>query len=153
MVGILSEAIISGAITNHLKNIIIIKLNAIRVKRFVSVKQKLTIKENKNKIDVYDEKLFNILKGLLDTDGSNKNELVFDSTSYKLIEAVRYLCMRLGVLTSGYIRDRRGQSHETQNGVIENKKISYCLRIPKTKEICELMNIQYNENQFFKFIN
>jgi len=98
------------------------------------------------------EKAKFILKGLLDTDGCNKNELTFDSTSYHLIEAVRYLCMRLGVLTSGYIRDRRGQSHETARGTIENKKIAYCLRIPKTKEICELMNIEYNEKQFFKFM-
>jgi ribonucleoside-diphosphate reductase alpha chain len=98
------------------------------------------------------EKAKYILKGLLDTDGSNKNELVFDSTSYQLIESVRYLAMRMGVLTSGYIRDRRGEFHETENGIIENKKISYCLRIPKTKEICELMNTTYNEKQFFKFM-
>jgi ribonucleoside-diphosphate reductase alpha subunit len=93
-----------------------------------------------------------ILKGLLDTDGCKGNELVFDSTSYHLIEAVRYLCLKLGVLTSGYIRDRIGESHDTVNGVIENKKISYCLRIPKTKDICELMEIEYNEKQFFKFM-
>jgi len=93
-----------------------------------------------------------ILKGLLDTDGCKGNELVFDSTSYHLIEAVRYLCLKLGVLTSGYIRDRIGESHDTVNGVIENKKIGYCLRIPKTKDICELMEIEYNEKQFFKFM-
>lgn len=93
-----------------------------------------------------------ILKGLIDTDGCNKNELTFDSTSYQLIESVRYLCMKLGVLTSGYIRDRRGESHETARGKIENKKIAYCLRIPKTREICDLMNITYDEKQFFKFM-
>ena len=93
-----------------------------------------------------------ILKGLLDTDGCKKGELVFDSTSYNLIESVRYLCLKLGVLTSGYIRDRIGETHDTVNGVIENKKISYCLRIPKTREICELMEIEYNEKQFFKFM-
>lgn len=98
------------------------------------------------------EKSKHILKGLLDTDGCSKGELVFDSTSYNLIESVRFLTMKLGVLTSGYIRDRVGQSHETDHGTIENKKISYCLRIPKTPEICDLMKIQYDEKQFFKFM-
>jgi len=99
------------------------------------------------------EKSKQILKGLLDTDGCNKRELVFDSTSLNLIECVRFLCMKLGALTSGYVRNRIGEKHETERGTIENKKISYCLRIPKTREICELMNMEYNESkQFFKFL-
>jgi len=102
------------------------------------------------------EKSKNILKGLIDTDGcisTNKStEIVFDSTSINLIESVRFLCMRMGVLTSGYIRDRVGESHETKRGIIENKRISYCLRIPKTREICDLLNIEYNDKNFFKFM-
>lgn len=98
------------------------------------------------------EKAKYILKGLLDTDSCNNKELTFDSTSYQLIESVRYLCMRMGALTSGYVRDRRGDVHETAIGKIENKKIAYCLRIPKTREICELMEIEYNEKQLFKFM-
>jgi len=106
------------------------------------------------------EKAKYILKGLIDTDGclglgeqkGKTGELVFDSTSINLIESVRFLCMRLGVLTSGYIRDRVGESHETARGIIENKKISYCLRIPKTQEICELIGFAFNEGQFFKFM-
>ena len=102
------------------------------------------------------EKSKNILKGLIDTDGcisTNKStEIVFDSTSINLIESVRFLCMRMGVLTSGYIRDRVGEFHETKRGIIENKRISYCLRIPKTREICDLLNIEYNDKNFFKFM-
>jgi ribonucleotide reductase alpha subunit len=92
-----------------------------------------------------------ILKGLLETDGCNHNELVFDNTSRNLIESARFMCLRLGVLTSGYIRNRIGETHETDKGSITNKKISYCLRIPKTQEICELMNISHNDKQFYKF--
>lgn len=92
-----------------------------------------------------------ILKGLLDTDGSSDKELVFDNTSRNLIESARFICLKMGLLTSGYIRDRVGESHMTQKGIITNKKISYCLRIPKIKEICELINIPYDDNQFFKF--
>ena len=94
-----------------------------------------------------------ILKGLLETDGCNgPKELVFDNTSLNLIESVRFICMRMGILTSGYVRDRVGEKHETAKGVIENKQISYTLRIPKTKEICELMDIEYDNKQFFKFM-
>jgi ribonucleotide reductase alpha subunit len=95
-----------------------------------------------------------ILKGLLETDGSyGKKELVFDNTSLNLIECVRFMCMKLGALTSGYVRDRVGEKHETSRGIIENKKISYTLRVPRTKEICELMNVEYDdEKQFFKFL-
>lgn len=93
-----------------------------------------------------------ILKGLLQTDGCNGKELVFDNTSENLIESVRFICLKMGILTSGYIRDRVGESHETEKGIITNKQISYCLRIPKTQSICELMDIQYDNAQFFKFL-
>lgn len=98
------------------------------------------------------EKSKYILKGLLDTDGCLKDELVFDSTSYNLIECARFLAMKMGVLTSGYIRNRIGESHETACGTIENKKNIYVLRVPKTAEICDLMNLEYNDKQFFKFM-
>ena len=93
-----------------------------------------------------------ILKGLIDTDGCNNKELCFDSTSRNLIESVRFICLKLGILTSGYIRDRVGESHTTSAGnLIINQKISYCLRIPKTQTICELIEIEYDDKQFFKF--
>jgi len=98
------------------------------------------------------EKSKYIIKGLIDTDGCIGNELVFDSTSRNLIESVRFLCLKLGLLTSGYERNRIGQTHETYNGnIITNKKISYTLRVPKTKEICDLLKIKY-ESQYFKFL-
>jgi hypothetical protein len=57
----------------------------------------------------------------------------------------------MGILTSGYIRDRIGEKHETKRGVIENKQLSYSLRIPRTREICDIIKVDYNDNQFFKF--
>jgi ribonucleotide reductase alpha subunit len=98
------------------------------------------------------EKSKYILKGLIDTDGCNNIELTFDSTSRNLIESVRFICLKLGILTSGCIRDRVGESHISSAGsLIINKKIAYCLRIPKTQTICDLINIDYIETQFFKF--
>ena len=96
------------------------------------------------------DKSKHIIKGLVDTDGCVGNEIVFDSTSRNLIESVRFLCLKLGLLTSGYERNRIGETHDTENGKITNKKISYSLRIPKTKEICELLEIEY-KSHFFKF--
>jgi ribonucleoside-diphosphate reductase alpha subunit len=93
-----------------------------------------------------------ILKGLIETDGCyNISELVFDSTSLNLIECVRFLCLKMGILTSGYVRDRIGEKHYTANGIIENKRIGYCLRIPRTNDICNLMGFEYKKDQFFKF--
>jgi ribonucleoside-diphosphate reductase alpha chain len=97
------------------------------------------------------EKSKYIVKGLLDTDGCNHEELVFDSTSLNLIQSLKFICLKMGILTSGYTCDRIGQSHVSDHGIIENKELNYCLRIPKTNEICELMNMEYNEKQFFKF--
>lgn len=94
-----------------------------------------------------------IIKGLLDTDGCiGSKELMFDNTSYNLIEGLRYLCLKMGILTSGLERNRIGERHVTRyDSVIENKKLNYVLRIPKTQEMCALMNIEYKDEQFFKF--
>ena len=58
----------------------------------------------------------------------------------------------MGILTSGSIRDRVGEKHMTSRGVIENKLISYTLRIPRTPEVCDLMGLEYNDKQFFKYM-
>ena len=58
----------------------------------------------------------------------------------------------MGILTSGSVRDRVGEKHMTSRGVIENKLISYTLRIPRTQELCDLMGLEYNDNQFFKYM-
>ena len=95
-------------------------------------------------------KIQHIIKGLIDTDGCRHKELTFDNTSYKLIESFRYLLLRMGIPTSGYIRDRIGEKHETKYGdIIENKKISYTIRIPKTQIISDLLKIE--KGKFFKY--
>ena len=96
------------------------------------------------------EKAKYIVKGLIDSDGCKSNEITFDTTSKNLAESLRYILLRMGIPTSGYIRDRIGQKHTTKYGhVIENKKISYCLRIPKTFEISELLQVE--QGHFTKF--
>ena len=92
-----------------------------------------------------------IVKGLIDTDGCINREVVFDSTSYNLIENMRFLLLKMGIPTSGYKRDRVGEKHYTERGIIENKKISYSLRIPQTEDLCNLLEIEYT-SKFFKFL-
>ena len=91
-----------------------------------------------------------IIKGLIDSDGCKGNEMVFDTNSRNLLESLRYLLLRMSIPTSGYIRDRIGEKHTSKYGsIIENKRISYCLRIPKTDVIAKLFNIE--PGNFFKF--
>jgi len=94
-------------------------------------------------------KVEQIVRGLIDSDGCKGKELVFDSTSINLVESMRYLLLRMGVPTSGYKRDRVGEEH---GDVITNKKVSWCLRIPKTPEIAKLVDVDEGHFKFFKCI-
>ncbi len=92
-----------------------------------------------------------LLKGLLETDGSNLKEIYFCSTSYKLSHNVRYLLLSLGILSSGNIRDDRGKTREIRpNQFITNKKISYRIRISKHPVINEILDVNF-PGQFCKY--
>ena len=85
------------------------------------------------------ENTFSMIKGLIDTDGHIGNEIYFYSSSQNLIESVRYCLLKLGILTSGYNRNRIGQKSSYKN--ITTRKIEYVLRIPKDKILCEILKI------------
>jgi ribonucleotide reductase alpha subunit len=86
-----------------------------------------------------------ILKGLLDVDGYIGEEAILENMSRNLVESVRYICLKMGILTGGY-KDLKNSYYD--NGVKDT--FSYCLKIPKTDEICKLINISY-EKQFIKY--
>jgi ribonucleotide reductase alpha subunit/intein/homing endonuclease len=97
-------------------------------------------------------KIIKIIEGLLRTDGSNLKELYFYNTSQTLIMQLRYLLLRLGILTSGNVQNNIGKSHITCYGdTITNKKISYCLRIPKHNVLREILNFTNEQGKFFKY--
>jgi len=85
-------------------------------------------------------KILQIIKGILETDGKVKDyQIVLEMTSNNIVESVRYMLLRLGILTSGTMRDRRNESHITKyNCFIQNKKVSYILIVPKMPIICDL---------------
>lgn len=93
-------------------------------------------------------KIKQIIKGLIYTDGCIDKDITMDSTSFELIEGLRYMLLRLGVLTSGYVRDQVGESEKS---IVENKQIGYTLCIPQTKELCELLEIEYQDTQIVNF--
>ena len=101
-------------------------------------------------------KTIQIIKGVLETDGNiSKREnfdITLDMTSRNVVESVRFMLMRFGILTSGNVRDRRGSVSSYKN--ITTKKISYVLRIPKVKEITEQFGLQEGEFvSYFKHEN
>ena len=98
------------------------------------------------------EKAKYIVKGLIKSDGCIKNEITFDSTSENLIESLRYILLRMGILTSGYTRNRIGESHISKYGsTITNKRISYCLRFQKFKKL--LIYLIFNVESFLNFLH
>ena len=102
------------------------------------------------------EKALQIVRGILETDGCITNrehfEIALDMTSRNVIESVRYLLMRFGILTSGYVRDRVGNISTYKN--ITTRKVSYCLRIPRVADIADLFGLAAGEyTTFFTFGN
>jgi ribonucleoside-diphosphate reductase alpha chain len=96
-------------------------------------------------------KILKILEGLLRTDGSNLKELAFTSSSKKLIMQMRYLFLRLGILTSGNIKNNIGKSHITKHGrTITTKKLSYYLRIPKHPNLSSIIKFK-KDGEYFKY--
>lgn len=85
-------------------------------------------------------KILQLIKGVLETDGKvNDHQIVLEITSNNIVENLRYMFLRLEILTSGSFRDRTGESHVSKYGsLIKNKKISYTLIVPKTKMVCDL---------------
>jgi ribonucleotide reductase alpha subunit len=86
--------------------------------------------------------IIHLVKGLLETDGSNLKEVYFTSTSYKLVHNIRYFLNMLGIMSSGFIKDERGKTHEIRPGeFITNQKISYIVRISKHPILNEIVNV------------
>lgn len=80
------------------------------------------------------DKIAMIMKGLLESDGCiTKTGIFFINTSKKLIQSLRYMCLRFGILTTCSIIDKVGQvmSKNKKGKDIIMRKICYNLRLPK----------------------
>ena len=99
------------------------------------------------------EKSKYILKGLIDSYSFDTNEIIFDTSSLSLIEACRFLCMKMGALTKCSIREISNSNiildRERKS---EIRKTFYYLFIPKTLEICELIGKTFSASTVFQFM-
>jgi ribonucleoside-diphosphate reductase alpha chain len=89
--------------------------------------------------------------GLFETDGSQGKEIYFHSTSYQVATSLRYILLRVGILSSGHIKNEIGQGHYIvrKNGrrdYIETKKLCYVLRIPRDERFKSFYGEDYQSN-------
>jgi len=84
------------------------------------------------------EKSKYILKGLVDT--QYESEFTINSKSKSMAESIRFLCMRMGTLTTSSLRESLEGDDE------------YCTCIPKTREMCNLFEIEYDDKQVVSFL-
>ena len=66
-------------------------------------------------------------------------ELFFDNSSRELVEGIRYICLRMGILAGGYTLDTNDLENSEEKSDFINSAPTYVIKIPKTKKICELV--------------
>ena len=83
-------------------------------------------------------KVKQILRGIIETDGCiGTKELSIEVSSYPLIEAIRYILLRMGALCSGYERNRVGNLSTTRSDIMTQLP-TIVVRVPRTPEILEM---------------
>lgn len=106
----------------------------------IGITNKMLYDKNHNKNCISDvlhlpkDKLAMIMKGLMESDGCKTDTgLFFTSTSKNLIQSLRYMCLRFGMLTSCQTVDKIGQvmSQNKKEKDIISRQICYYLRLPK----------------------
>ena len=94
------------------------------------------------------DKTMALIHGLMETDGGITHEVQFYNTSKNVIYSLRYMLLRMGVLTSGHITDNIGKTHEIRPGeFITNRRKSWSVRIPKHPALREILgdSIEYSK--------
>jgi ribonucleoside-diphosphate reductase alpha subunit len=110
-----------------------------------------------NMLHLPKDKTLSIIKGILETDAKISNhQISLEMTSFNVVESVRYMLLRLGILSSGSVRNRAGQTHVTVHGkTITNKKPTMTLLVPKKEIICNLFpnkNLECSKKlKFFEY--
>jgi len=95
-------------------------------------------------------KILEVLHGILETDGCiGEKEISLELTSHSMIEAVRYMLLRLGGLSSGYTRNRVGNVSSYKG--ITTRLETAVLRIPRIPEILALFP-HAPESRCFSFL-
>ena len=88
------------------------------------------------------EKAQQIIHGIIDADGHKHNELTYETSSRVFAEGIRYLLLRMGVPSGGYIRSRIENTEECNGKIMITKQLSYVLRIPRADILCKLFQLE-----------
>lgn len=134
--------------------------SVVNIRWIVSSKFKFTRNQlyDNNKIKKCDDIMLNlplkkaksIIKGLMDTEGCIGNELTLELTSLQVLESIKYILLRMGVLSSGYSRNRVGNVSTYKN--ITTRLPTWVLRIPKVESIAQLLEIEPGKyKKFFSY--
>lgn len=113
------------------------------------------------------DKISMILKGMMETDGYvTDSGVYYGSTSLNVIQSMKYMLLRIGILATLHIKDKVGQVNNVYNNkAIIARKINYDLRIPKVEKLKELdiftkfdptdyvLYYQYNDWLLSKVVN
>lgn len=104
---------------------------------------------NHNYLNIGKQKSIALLKGLIETDGSVKDDrIMFYNSSKPLVDGLDYIVLRLELPLYITERNRIGEVSSYKN--IQTKKHSYECEIPKTSEMSEIFGV--TESAFFKHI-
>lgn len=117
-------------------------VSKIKFKRDDLYDDEKTKKMHSKMIHLPKNKIVQILRGLIETDGSvatkGRDLITLYSTSLSIIESSRYLLLRLGSLAGGYVRKNLNKSVSFIRGKqIIHRKPCYELKIPKINEITQ----------------
>lgn len=103
---------------------------------------------NHNFLNLPHEKSMAILKGLVETDGSVKDDrIMFYTSSKPLLDGIEYILLRMGLPLYYTERDRIEESKDRE---IKHTKLNYDCEIPKTAEMSKFFGV--SSSKFFKFI-
>ena len=96
-----------------------------------------------NMLHLPQNKTLKLIQGLLETSANfAENSIKLANTSFNVVESTRYLLLRLGILTSGYTKNRCNRAH---------KKRMIIMSIPKKPVICDLFPNVVACSKSFKF--
>jgi ribonucleoside-diphosphate reductase alpha subunit len=95
-------------------------------------------------------KVKQILRGIIETDGCvGEKEIAIELSSLGLIESIRYILLRMGVLSSGYTRNRVGNVSTYKD--ITTRLPTNVIRVPRIKEITDMFP-DAPKGEFFSYL-
>lgn len=96
------------------------------------------------------EKTLSLVRGILETNCFLDKEIYFSSTSYYLVLCLRYLLLRLGILSSGSLTSKKYSISILKDETTLIKNI-YTLIIPKSKLFSSFYSSEYQPSEHMNY--